>query len=321
RARSNRAGTPQPSSARGASRAARESLRPPGPACGTFRGTSGTSYVRTAGSDPSCRDGAESVTTYVWAESAARVRSVVDTAQPPSVDVAVQLRRREGAVAEQLLDRAQVGATLEQVRRKRVPQPVGMREDAAERRRVEALAAGRDEDGVLSAADELRPRLVQIARQQMPGLLAERDDALLPALAAHVKLLAVEVDVREVEPDGFRRAQAGGVDELDERPVPQRERPLADERLERGLDLRRLRRVGEAPLPARRQGRVRNLRRPEREAKEASDGGDLPRDRRRRQFARPRAAELGDVVHQHAHVDVRDLQPAVVEPPPELLDV
>ena len=49
------------------------------------------------------------------------MRAVVDAAQALRVDVAVDLRRREGGVAEELLDRAQVGSAFEQVRRERMP--------------------------------------------------------------------------------------------------------------------------------------------------------------------------------------------------------
>jgi len=52
----------------------------------------------------------------------ARVRTVVDATQAPSVHMRIDLRRRERAVAEQLLDRPQVGAALQQVRREGVPQ-------------------------------------------------------------------------------------------------------------------------------------------------------------------------------------------------------
>jgi hypothetical protein len=45
--------------------------------------------------------------------SGARMRLVVDAAQAAAVDMAVQLRGREGTVAEEVLDRAQVGATLQ----------------------------------------------------------------------------------------------------------------------------------------------------------------------------------------------------------------
>ena len=80
------------------------------------------------------------------------MRAVVDLPQEAGVHVAVHLRRRERAVAEQLLDRAQVGAALEQVRREGVPQAVRMRKQAAERARVETAAARREEERVLGSA-------------------------------------------------------------------------------------------------------------------------------------------------------------------------
>ena len=45
--------------------------------------------------------------------SGAGVRLVVDAAEAAAVDMAVQLRGGEGTVAEEVLDRAQVGAALE----------------------------------------------------------------------------------------------------------------------------------------------------------------------------------------------------------------
>ncbi len=68
--------------------------------------------------------------------------SVVDTPKPPPVYVRIHLGRREGAVAEQLLDRAEVGPALEQVRCERVPEPVRVGEDPSQRRRVQPPAAG-----------------------------------------------------------------------------------------------------------------------------------------------------------------------------------
>ena len=53
-----------------------------------------------------------------------RMGPVVDAAQAATVDVAVDLGRRERAVPEQLLDHAEVGTALQQVGRERVPQPV-----------------------------------------------------------------------------------------------------------------------------------------------------------------------------------------------------
>ena len=56
--------------------------------------------------------------------SGPRVELVVDAAEPLPADVGVDLRRRDLAVAEHELDRAQVRPPLEQVRRERMPQDV-----------------------------------------------------------------------------------------------------------------------------------------------------------------------------------------------------
>ena len=68
---------------------------------------------------------------------------VVDAPQPARVDVAVDLRRRERGVPEQLLDRAQVGAAFEQVRRVRVPEPVRVAHQPAEHATCRARDRGR----------------------------------------------------------------------------------------------------------------------------------------------------------------------------------
>ena len=156
---------------------------------------------------------------------------VIDLAQPLAVHVAVRLRRRERAVAEQLLDHPQVGAALEQVRRECVPQPVRVREQPPERARVEPPAARGDEQRVLGAVDELRAAVVQVEPQPVCGLLAERDDALLAALAPDVDRLLLEVDVAEIEVDRLAAAQPGRVDELEQRAVAERRagrRPRTD---------------------------------------------------------------------------------------------
>ena len=55
----------------------------------------------------------------------ARVKLVVHRAQARIQDVRINLRRRQVGMAQHHLDRAQVGAALEQVRGKRMPQDVG----------------------------------------------------------------------------------------------------------------------------------------------------------------------------------------------------
>jgi hypothetical protein len=130
------------------------------------------------------------------------VRVVVHAPQALRVDVAVHLRRRERAVAEELLDRPEVGAAPEEVRREGVAQPVRVRRDAAQRARVEATAARREEERVVGSLRQLGPRVAEVAREPVLRLLAERDDAVLATFApADVDELLLEVDVAEVEGD------------------------------------------------------------------------------------------------------------------------
>jgi len=89
-------------------------------------------------------------------------------------------------VAEQLLDRPQIGPAFEQVGREGVAEAVRMRKQPAERARVEAAAAGGEEERILCPASELRTAVAEVERQPVRGLLAERDDALLAALAVNM---------------------------------------------------------------------------------------------------------------------------------------
>src|SRR5205814_10641389 len=109
--------------------------------------------------------------------------------------------------------------------------------EAAQRARVETPPAHGEEERILGATCELRSRVAQIERNAVRGFLAERDDPLLASLAAHVHGLLLDVDVREVQAHGLRAAYAGGVDELDERAVPSRDRPVAVQVVDDGLDL------------------------------------------------------------------------------------
>src|SRR2546429_4260789 len=95
-------------------------------------------------------------------ESGTRMRLVVHAAQAAAVYMAVQLRRRERAVTEEILDRAQVGSAFQQVRCERMAQAVGMRERATQRRRVEAMSARRQEEGVVGARRQLRARFMKV---------------------------------------------------------------------------------------------------------------------------------------------------------------
>src|SRR4051812_3135469 len=153
---------------------------------------------------------------------------VVDAAEPLRVDVAVHLRGRERAVTEQFLDRAEIGAALEQVRGEGMPQAMRVLDEAAQGRGIETSPARGDEQRVLRAARELGSCVAEVARDEQRRFFAERNDAVLAALAfAHVYALLLEVDVAEVEADCFGGAQPGRVHELEECAVPETERPVA----------------------------------------------------------------------------------------------
>ena len=209
---------------------------------------------------------------------------------------------------EQLLDGAEVGAALQQVRGEGMPQPVWMRDEPPQGRSVEPASTRREEERVLGASRELRSRLAHVARDEARRLFAERHDAVLAALAeSNVHQFLLEVDVAQVETDGLGAAQACGVDELDECLVSERERPVAAERVDDVLDLALLGGIRQAARSLRGERSVWHSLRPEREPKERAHGGQLPPDRRRCEpAARPRAAELGDPVRQHADIDVFD---------------
>ena len=132
-------------------------------------------------------------------------------------------------MAEKLLDRPQVGSTLEQMSRERVAQSMRVGEEAAKRARVEPSAAGGEEERVVGTARQLRSGLAQVPRHDVGRLFPERDDPLLAALAAHAHVLLLEVDVAQIEADRLGAPEPGGVDELDQRVVAQAERPVAVE--------------------------------------------------------------------------------------------
>src|SRR4051812_33797733 len=143
--------------------------------------------------------------------------------------VGIELGRREVGVAEHLLDAAEVGAPLEQVRRERVAQQV--RVDAL---RVQARlsgetaqdqkGAGAAERAALRVQEQLRPAAAvevgapagEIALHGLCGAAPDRDDALLAPLAEAANEPLVEVDAAALERDGLPDAEAGAVEEFDE---------------------------------------------------------------------------------------------------------
>jgi Uncharacterized conserved protein (COG2071) len=257
--------------------------------------------------------------------SGAGVGVVIDLAETLGVDVAVDLRGRERGVAEELLDRAKVGAALEQVRGEGVAEPVGVGEQAAERGRVERPAACGDEEPVLRAANELRAPFLEIAAEAVGGLLAERDDPLLVALPAHEDVLLLPVDVREAEVDSLLSPQAGRVDELEERSVPGAERPLRLEGRQEIVDLVRTRRMGKAPPAATGEREIGHPGWPEGGSEKGTDGSNPAGDRRLGELPRPLAgavaAEVGCVAGKRTRVEAFERQPLCAQPAGEVPEI
>src|SRR5215208_7196002 len=88
--------------------------------------------------------------------------------------------------------------------------------------------AGASEPAALRVQEELRsvlrveerPASGQVALEGLRGLPADRHDPLLRSLADAANQARVEVDARLLHPHGFADAQAGAIEELNERTIP-----------------------------------------------------------------------------------------------------
>ena len=257
-----------------------------------------------------------------------RVSGVVDRHQSVDAHVGVALRRREARVAEELLDRPQVGAGVEEVRRAAV----------AERVRVEIRAIG--SEGAVAADDVLdlacrqrravpaeeesarvlcafalashrRPRGEPLDESRVRGP-AERHDALLVALADRADGSSVEVDAVEREPRELADTEPAGVEHLEHRAIARLE-PVGSRRVggrrlddaERVLDREELRE--RTPrlrrLESRRRVRARDATLHE-EAIERAQRGHLARERRRRVATVP----LGEIRPERDDVELSRVQ-------------
>ncbi len=147
----------------------------------------------------------------------------------------------------------------------------------------------------------------------------------MPPLPSDVYGLLLEVDVAQVEVDGLPAAEAGRVDELEERSVPNRQSIVAGDLVEDGVDLFRLRRFRQPSCVPGPGLPVGNSSRPQREAKESPNGCELPGDRRPGELPGispgPVRAELGRVGAERGRVDTRKRAATSAEPRRELLDV
>ena len=140
---------------------------------------------------------------------------------------------------------------------------------------------------------EVRPAAREVAAERLDRLAADRDDPLLAALADDAHEPVVEVDAALLEPDRLGDAQAGAVEQLDERAVAERARRDAVRGVDQPLGLARRERPRQLARPPRqldRGGRVVGARADQLQvAEEGARRRRPPRDRRRRE-ARRRAA-------------------------------
>ena len=106
---------------------------------------------------------------------------------------------------------------------------------------------------------EVRAAAGEVAPQRLDGRASERDDALLVALAGDADEAVVEVDARLVEADRLGDAEAGAVEQLDQRPVAQRARRRAGRGLDQPLDLAGRQRARQGARPPRQRQRRRRV--------------------------------------------------------------
>src|SRR5689334_15162944 len=134
-----------------------------------------------------------------------RVRFLINLLQTLDARMGVDLRRRDGGVAEELLNRPQVRAGIQQVRGKGVAkrvdaQPgvlVDLREQAGDHllngAHADPSPCAAKKDGVpISLGTDSAQQLVSfrlVVPQRENRVVSDRDDAFLPALAAHLGLL------------------------------------------------------------------------------------------------------------------------------------
>ena len=210
-------------------------------------------------------------------------------------------------MAEQLLDRAEVGAAVEQVGRGGVAEgvrPDGAADDRAEGARHEVVDRARSEPGAAraeeqrtirrgrsAAGDERRPAAHEIGLERLRRRQAVRHDALLVSLSGHARGAAVGIEVVDVEAAQLRDAHRRAVEELEDGVIAQRDRVAAGGRAARA------RRAGRQGV---RGGHLRErppaLRRDEPEATGPTGRARAPAPRR----SSPRAAAVRRAIVERA---------------------
>src|SRR5437870_3741035 len=227
--------------------------------------------------------------------------------------VRVDLGGRDVGVAEHGLDRAQVGAALEQMARERVPEDVGRdalaqarlgggaTHDRPERLPREAPPARVHEQAAAVAdAGIQRADVPEVTAHPLRGFAADRHETLLSPLAHADHVARAQVDVIEGEAQTLGRAHAGRVEQLEHRAIPHAAWPIEIGRLDERRDDLAGERAWKRARPPRRLeilgGIAAQLALANEMLVEAAERGDAPRDAGRAQPARSQPREIPDDV-------------------------
>src|SRR5437867_7137118 len=142
------------------------------------------------------------------------MKVLVDLPQALTIDVRVDLRRRDVGVAEHHLHGSQVGAALQQMRREGVTQHVRaelapetdrasvLLEDLPEALPAHPSAPAVEEQRRLRGpTQKTRSGPVEIRADPTGGLAAERDEPLLPALADAFQVAGLRIQIAQSQGD------------------------------------------------------------------------------------------------------------------------
>lgn len=163
--------------------------------------------------------------------SGPRKRLAVPLLQLLDRHMRVPLRSAQRRMAEHLLNLAQVRSPVQHVRRRAVPQRMradighpalagGTMHDIAHDTLVDAAAAhaeeqrGRIESARTGSAQYQWSAMLLPAGQRLLGRVAEGHHALLAALSRNPYRAVGSVDIADVEPDEFRHADTGRVQQF-----------------------------------------------------------------------------------------------------------
>src|SRR4051812_24085501 len=172
---------------------------------------------------------------------------MISIKQSALCDMGVQLCGSQISVAEQLLDTAQIGTTVQQVGREAMPQGMGTRridQAGSEQVRFEQTAdAPRRQTGTALIEEEGRlpgksgfPK-PNPASQPTRRLLTDRTEPFAAALAADPDQLLVAVDVVHVQTNQLANPQTAPVEGLQHRAIADTQGRIDGDRLEKANHL------------------------------------------------------------------------------------